>query len=244
VRRVLCVLGACGGLAGLCRGDVLAVNPSKDNTLYQDSEGQLSNGIGPGIFSGNTAGGLTRRAVLAFDLSSIPAGSIVTAATLRLTMTKTTAGTMTHTLHRVLADWGEGVSNSGASGGAGWTAAPGDATWIHRFYGTPGAEWAAAGGDFLPAASASQQIGGNGNYTFSGAGLIADVQHWIDHPGQSFGWLVKGNEAQFHTAKRFASREYPTSSSRPLLTVTYTIPAPGAGPVLGAGLLAARRRRR
>jgi hypothetical protein len=196
------------------------------------------------MFAGRTDGGNIRRAILAFDLSSIPAGAVVTDVTLRLVCTKTTAGPALNTLHRLLADWGEANSSGGFSGGAGGIAAPGDATWIFRFYGTPSSAWGSPGGDFAGAVSGSATVGGTGSYTFTGAGMLADVQSWLASPAGNFGWLVRGDESTFHTAKRFGTREYPSASGRPLLTVTYSIPAPGAAALLGLAAFPAIRRRR
>lgn len=55
---------------------------------------------------------------------------------------------------------------------------------------------------------------------------MGDVQGWLDSPSRNFGWLLLGNESAFPTTKRFDSRENPTASVRPKLTVDYT-----AGPV-------------
>ena len=64
--------------------------PDRDNTLYEEASQQegcfasTSNGAGQYLFSGFTNSGEERRAVLRFDLSSIPPGSTVTAATVTL----------------------------------------------------------------------------------------------------------------------------------------------------------------
>mgnify|MGYP003573010621 CR=1 FL=1 len=78
--------------AGWTQGTV-TLNPIKDNTLYQDTSGGLSNGAGAHFFAGMTAAGAARRAVLAFDIAgSIPAGSTITSVALTLNMSKTIAG--------------------------------------------------------------------------------------------------------------------------------------------------------
>jgi spore coat protein A len=215
-------------------GDTLAVTASKDNTLYQSATGSLSNGIGDSFFVGNNGRNETRRGLVAFDLSSIPAGSTVTSVSLRLYMSRTQAGAKMVSLHRVLADWGEGASNASSNGGGGGAPAqPGDATWLHRFYNT--VFWAAAGGDFAGSASASLSVSGNGSYTWlSTPALVSDVQGWVSTPGANFGWLVRGDESGPTTAKRFESRESGQASRRPTLTVTYTLPA-GTGACCLAG---------
>jgi hypothetical protein len=54
--------------------------------------------------------------------------------------------------------------------------------------------------------------------------MVADVQNWLDHPANDFGWLVHGNEAATGSAKRFASKENSISTERPTLTIDYTSP--------------------
>jgi hypothetical protein len=217
------------------------LSPSQDNTLYQDPNGFLSNGAGPAFFAGTTSSrSAVRRGLVQFDLSSIPAGSTVTGATLTLFMAQTISGPVNVELHSVLASWGEGTSFAGGGGGGGAASTPNDATWIHRHFNTD--FWVNPGGDFAPGASASQSVGGVGSYSWTSAGLIADVQGWVNG-GPNFGWLVLGDESTNATAKRFSSRE--DSVNPPQLTIEYVVPAPAsAGVLIGALGLAARRRRR
>jgi hypothetical protein len=230
-------------LAGTVAGaDQITLLSSRDNTLYEDPAGALSNGAGPGFFAGATATGAVRRGLVGFDLSSIPVGALVTDATLTLHMSSSGSTPVPIDLHRVLADWGEGTSNAGANGGSGAPSQPGDATWLHRFY--PGTLWAMPGGDFAAAVSASQSVAGVASYAWSGAGLLADVQGWVAAPGSNFGWLLTGGEQTAGSAKRFDSRENGTASFRPQLSITYTVPGPGGPGVAALGLLLAARRRR
>src|SRR5947209_14545733 len=54
----------------------VTLTPSKDNTLYQTTNGSLSNGSGVHIFAGATNRRELRRALIAFDVArQIPAGS-------------------------------------------------------------------------------------------------------------------------------------------------------------------------
>ena len=126
--------------------DQLSVTPSKDNTLYEEAIGALSNGIGTGFFVGRVGsggGGTIRRGLLAFDVGSIPLGSTITAVTLKLNCAQTTSGNATVSLQRNLADWGEGTSDAGPTGGSGASSTPGDATWLHTFY--PASFWSTVG---------------------------------------------------------------------------------------------------
>src|SRR5207247_649486 len=92
LRFVLCAFSVAAPLLApsAASADVIDLSPSKDNTLYQDPTGSLSNGAGPGFFVGATASLNIRRAVVAFDIAaSIPAGATITAATLTLHMSST-----------------------------------------------------------------------------------------------------------------------------------------------------------
>ena len=204
------------------------LSASKDNTLYQTNNGDTSNGVGVHFFSGKngpTGGNKIRRGVIAFDLSSIPPGAIIQSVTMTLNLSKTAAGAGTQTvgIHLLSKNWGEGNSDAPGEEGQGDAAATNDATWLHTFYNSQ--FWSSAGGDFNSSASASASVGNPGNYNWSSSQMATDVQNWIDNPGTNYGWLVKhANESSSGTAKRFDSRQNPTSSNRPVLTVAYCTP--------------------
>ncbi len=149
-------------------------------------------------------------------------------------MSKTPTSGRTATLHQVLADWGEGSSNAASQEGDGTTAATVDATWLHTFHDTQ--RWASAGGDFEAGSSASRSIGSAGPYTWSSAGMVNDVQAWLDDPSTNFGWMIRGGESGSKTAKRFDSREHPTAANRPTLTIEYELPSSNQAPVVAAAL--------
>ena len=67
----------------------MIIGSSKDNTLYETSAGDKSNGIGTSMFTGNTNARLARRALIAFDLSVVPDGATINSVTLTLNMSKT-----------------------------------------------------------------------------------------------------------------------------------------------------------
>jgi hypothetical protein len=201
--------------------EVANIGPTKDNTLYENAEGLISNGSGQNFFVGKTGSNAIRRGVVTFDIARIPAGSRVTGATLTLHMSREPAvgGPETIELHRLLADWGEGASDALANEGGGAAASPGDATWIHTF--SDALLWSSPGGDFSPNVSASQAVDEIGFYSWSGPALVADVQSWLDSPQANFGWILIGNEGVATTAKRFDTRENIDTSFRPTLSVQY-----------------------
>jgi hypothetical protein len=225
------------------RAEVVSLSPAADNTLYEDDAGALSNGAGERLFAGMTIMNARRRALIRFDFSPIPAGSQITGVTLRMNMSRGGSALADVSLHRALAPWGEGASDAEAEEGIGAPAAPGDATWIHRAFSTT--PWTAPGGDFDPLAASTVGVGGVGPATWPSTPLlVAQAQSMLDDPSMNFGWLLLGDETSVPpTAKRFDSREHPTMANRPVLEVSYIIPAPGASAMLIATPALLRRRR-
>jgi len=210
-------------LAFPASADTLVLAPARDNTIYGDNS-SLSNGSGEHIFAGNTAFGTTRRALIHFPVaSSLPPGARITGVRLVLELTQTIAGPETVTLHRLLASWGEGGSDAPGLEGGGTPAQAGDATWAVRFF--PGSPWASPGGDFVAAPSASIVVDQFASYTWgSTAGLVDDVQTWLDFPTTNAGWILRGNETGAITAKRFDSRENALPANRPRLEIDFDPP--------------------
>lgn len=200
------------------------LSPVKDNTLYEDNSGSLSNGAGDFLFAGNTMRNMTRRALVAFDVAStVPPNAQIDSVTLTLTYSGP-QGDLPETfwLHRLTSDWGEGDSHAGAGEGRGAAATEGDATWIHTFFDS--LMWAEAGGDFVEEASAETVVADQGAYTWgSTETMVADVQQWLDDPDTSFGWMVLGDETKAPSDKRFVSLDNQQESDRPVLTVHYSI---------------------
>jgi len=55
--------------------------------------------------------------------------------------------------------------------------------------------------------------------------MVQDVRLWKSTPSRNFGWILISDEAMPQTAKSFASREAADSLLRPILRVTYRLPA-------------------
>ena len=216
--------------AGLAQTQV-TLAPIKDNTLYESANGSLSNGAGTGFFAGRTNQAVEsiRRGLMAFDIAgNIPSGATISSVTLALNMSQTVSGPQPVQLRRLLANWGEGTSVAGGNGGGGAPATTGDATWLHTFFSTN--QWATSGGVYSSTASATQTVNTIGTYSWgSTPQMVSDVQGWLNNPSTNFGWLLLGNEFTSLTSKRFDTREHPTTSFRPKLTVTYTTTGVGEG---------------
>lgn len=91
--------------------------PSMDNTMAVDFPDN-SSGACDSIFAGSTDNGFARRALLQFDMNSIPAGSTINSATLTMTVTRDgNHPDATMSLHLVQSAWLEGTNGCGVRGG-------------------------------------------------------------------------------------------------------------------------------
>ena len=157
------------------------------------------------------------RPLLKFDLSAIPAGSTVTAATLSLY--QETSGSVgssppnpVYNLHRVTRAWVEGTKQgTGTADGATWNSSDGSGAWT-----TPG-------GDFDPAVAASAPANENIDWkTWDVGGLVTD---WVNGANPNHGMLLNGVGAI--STLGFASSDNGTAANRPKLEVSF-VPACGA----------------
>jgi hypothetical protein len=217
-------------LAARARGDTVTLGANHDNTIYSES-GSESNGAGPNFLSGVNGMGQIRRGLISFDVAaSVPAGATILSVQLVLHMSISNAGLQPINLHRLTNSWGEGTSVStggGGGGGEGATASTGDATWTRRFFNT--ISWTTNGGDYSPTSSGATDVIQDGFYTWgSTAGMVADVQSWLDTPSANFGWILINNETEQPTAKRFDSRQHGDPSVRPKLVINYAPAGCGA----------------
>jgi glucose/arabinose dehydrogenase len=211
------------------RGDTINVSAAADTFIHGGAPD--NNAGGHAWIDGGTDGqGGTRRGLIRFDLAAIPLGSTVTSATLRLTVAKVPAVPVDSTfeLRKVSTAWGEGnkLGNNGA------TAASGESTWVERIKGS--ANWTTPGGlsDAAGTASATAAVGSSAGavITWTGGGLVADVQSWLANPEQNFGWMLRSAlDGTPYTARGFYSRE--SGIGVPVLEVGYT-PAAGNSPPL------------
>ena len=203
------------------RADTVTLTPLKDNTLFEDATGSLSNGAGPAFYCGRIRidPGPTRRGLIAFDVSALPTDVVIDSVSLELELGNSAEATpRLIRIYRALADWGEGTSTSSGGGAAATT---GDATWLHTFY--PDAFWSKPGGDFASVASDSLEVNGPGAYVWKGAGLASDVHGWTSKTSPNFGWLILGDESTAQTARAFDSR---TGAVPPRLVIHYSVATP------------------
>ena len=251
-RRNLVVAAAASGAAifvgGSATAQLAGIEATRNATLYESPTGALANGAGEWFFTGMNNQGLRRRGLVLFDLEAFAesvAGQQIAihGVSVRLTLTQGAGTPTTVSMHRLLADWGEGDSDASGNEGGGAAATPGSATWLHTFSDT--SFWSTPGGDFAAVASGTFAMNPPATYTFSSEGLRQDVLAWLDDPSSNFGWMLLGDESQFGTARRFDSRRFGDAATRPLLEIDYSVvPAPAAAAMLSLGGVLARRRRR
>ncbi len=231
--------------------DEIVLLPSDDTSIYGGSgEENWNAGLSPQISSG--ARGTKRdtapfRMLIRFDIAAqVPAGSLITKATVRLHIAKVPNGGGSASdfgFHRMLFPWIEGTIFAGNSGGA-EVINPGEPTWLNRAH--PDAPWAAPGGlagtDFLAAPKAVRTIAaGNSQdfiaaFTFDTPTEIAEIQSMLDNPAANFGWMFLSNrEDQPKTVRRFSTKDTLTQDAaalakRPTLTVEFTPPGAPSPP--------------
>ncbi|OHB76265.1 MAG: TIGR03118 family protein [Planctomycetes bacterium RBG_16_55_9] len=228
----LCLCVLCGAVSAallvvpsIARAEVASLTVVADTFINNSSSN--NNAGRTGWFDAGTDGtGGVRRGLFRFDVSSIPAGSTITSAVMQLTVTKvpgTGPVNSTFDLFRLLASWNEGTK--GGNNGA--NASAGEVTWNARLRGT--ADWTTPGAksDAVATASASTAVTSarNARYSWNGAGLVADVQFWVDNPSENFGWLLTSrSEGSRRSVRGFTSREGGANAGT--LVVNYDLPAP------------------
>lgn len=205
----------------------LVLEAVKDTSLFSETGlggEELSNGTGP-LFAGWNESSQTRRALLAFDFSSVPASARFASAILRLNIIGSAglvdSGFRASTLNRVLESWGE-ASTFSLAGGV--TAQTGDTTWRQSSFSSSNPVfWMEEGGMYAPETSASTAIRLTGPHTWEGPQMVQDIHQWMNAPATNHGWLLRSDEGLVGQAKQFASRES-APGDRPTLTL---IPAIG-----------------
>jgi glucose/arabinose dehydrogenase len=222
--------------AGL-RAETVEFAASFDTTIYEDATG-ASNGAGDYLFMGMTGedNGIPaslRRALIAFDLSAIPANAIIDSVQVEFTIDKEAGFSAipgSAALHRLSRPWGEGATDANGAEGRGAEASPADATWMDAFHGS--VAWTNPGGDFAGAASGTAPFGAGSvpePLVFAtGSGLVADVRAWVRQPASNFGWILLGDEVTIQNARRLVSRDCPQSTcpdQAPKLIVDYAVPS-------------------
>jgi PEP-CTERM putative exosortase interaction domain len=239
----------------------ITIGASRDATIYQNPPNNPSgpnvnnsNGAGPVLFAGTNGQNAPSRGLLDFDVAgAVPAGAKIDSAQLTMYLGQV-AGSggggsgggdttpRTIELHTLTNNWGEGITGQGAavgSGGQGFPANTGDATWNARLF--PDTLWTTPGGDFATSASSSTLVDNviNNPFTwFSTPALVGDVQGWLDSPANNFGWaVINAAETTPRDFRAFYTHDFSDAALRPALQISYTlVPEPETYAMFLAGL--------
>jgi len=227
----IAILAVCSTVAWPAAAVTNIFYPVADTSLLEVAPNNNLGGLA-GMNAGSTQEYNRTRALLRFDLSSLPTNTLILSAMLQLEVTRQPdepPNNTTFSLHRMLRPWGEGNKSPITQQGKGLPASPGEATWNCAFH--PTNTWTFPGGapdvDFSSVASSSQFIYGLGEspYQFDTTPeFLADVAGWVQHSPSNFGWmLLCDSEFMNFTARRFSTRE-DTFYSPPLLELQYLVP--------------------
>lgn len=198
--------------------EVKTLKPSKDNTIFSESEN--SAGLGQ-LYAGKTCQSDVRRALIQFDVSSIPPTAEIIEVTLKIDINKVNPRASTtddsYNLHTLTKKWGEGTS---AGSGQGETATAFDATWNNAEFGS--SVWTTPGGDFEPTPSATFELDNTvGTKIIASPDIVKDVEGWVNGTKTNNGWILIGDESNNCTARRFGSKDLGTA---PQLVIQYAFP--------------------
>lgn len=242
-RFILRSVVVAAALAGCDRGDspaalttrgsplTQALAPSAD-TFINSASPDNNNGASPSIFTGENGQTGLMRGLIMFALPGALQGQVTVS---RVTLTMVTQGTgigdttpptaATESLQAVTVTWGEGDGfGSGMSSNT-----------VGQACDTTGATWdqpKCMGGSAWLGGSVSASVSGTASVlaaldtavtwdsaTDGNAGMVSDVQSWIDSPVTNQGWrITSSTEGMSGQAQRFYSREGPTEGPR--LSVT------------------------
>jgi hypothetical protein len=243
IRFILPSVVVAAALAGCDRGDspaalttrgsplTQALAPSAD-TFINSASPDNNNGASPSIYTGENGQTGLMRGLIMFALPGALQGQVTVS---RVTLTLVTQGTgtgdlnpptaATESLQAVTVAWSEG-----AGFGSGMTA-----NTVGQACGTTGATWDqpnCIGGSPWTGGSVSATVSGTASVpaaldtavtwdsaTDGNAGMVADVQAWIDSPDTNQGWRISSStEGMSAQAQRFYSRE--GAGHGPSLSVT------------------------
>jgi hypothetical protein len=241
-----------------------------------------ASGMGPALFAGADGSSNIKRSMLEFNFSSIPSNATITSATLTLYLGQVAGssggtGTVSNAFDRqfglydLLQPWTEGASGSPTSNniggsGQGYPRVNGDVTWDYANYNSTPAlatVWGSTaspihGGNYSSTEKAlldvpvGYSLANNAPFSWSSAGMAADVQGWVNGTLQNDGWMLKSDnlEGTRTSFLGFWTKDGAVAVGNtgltPTLSVTFTVPEPASGVLLLAAtpLVLLRRRRK
>jgi hypothetical protein len=167
--------------------------------------------------------------LLYWDISSIPAGSTISSASITVNVQNVTDATPGFNLYDMTRAWTEGTGNGSATGnGATWNTYDGSNAW-------PGGAGGAGAADRGTTALANLAATSTGSYQVSlnAAGLTV-LESWANTPANNKGLMIHAGTED--NGMDISSREAVTVTARPKLTIAYC--ASGTAPtIVTAGTL-------
>ena len=97
----------------------VTLEPSQDNTISPNDNPERSNGSGTGLFIGRSNSGRVFRALIQFDLDTIPSGAMITEVSFSMNVNRANqaADSNPFDVFRLINSWGEGASVGQGNGG-------------------------------------------------------------------------------------------------------------------------------
>lgn len=177
-------------------GTVSSLSPIQDS--YIQLKAPTTNSGTSGSMTIDREASDLQRALVQFDLSTIPAGATIQRATLKLEATAI-GGQLTIEAYRILEPWSEGST-----------------TWNESSSGT---NWSTPGAAFNPTALDSILTDTIGQHSFD---ITTTAQDWLDGTEQNHGILIGSPEGGGNRTVTYDSRE---GTVAPSLEIIYTEPA-------------------
>ena len=179
--------------------------PSKDAAIR--SETPTTNYGNKQFLTTNSLSTAPERSLLEFDLSSIPAATVIDSAVFNLYLSLWSGKNDNVKTYKVTNAWLEG---NGDSNGV---------TWDYRDKNGP-VLWNIAGGDYDTATAGSFTVKATGWYSMN---LTALVQEWIDGATPNYGIILAPPLSAGNHKNYYISSEYTLFAGlRPRLTITYS----------------------
>jgi hypothetical protein len=272
--REIVIVAVCVNLFAIgvapVRADMLANIPSTgDDTLFQANNNDLGD---PGIFVGTDSSSSFKDGLMAFNVSTIPAGATITGATLDLYIGQVAGsggGSVTNSgaprtisLYDESQAWGASTNEVGSTAfaghGQGFAANPGDATWNYAAYNsnsslatpwTSGMPANITGSSVALATTSGIPGTTSAEVQWTSAALATEVQGWVNKPSSNNGLaVVNSNSSSAQSFLAFWGAQGAANAGNglaPDLAVTYVVPEPLSISmvVFGMPILLSRRRR-
>ena len=186
---------------------------------YLRSGSEASRNYGGALLTSINQGSPERRIVLRFDVSTVPPGSAVKSAVLRLycrSVLNATIQSKRINAYYVMEPWTEGTLNgSGTANGATWSTRDGASAWSAA---GGYAHWSSVLGTARDEATGNAPLPGGFRSGWVAFDLTGMVQAWVDNAYANYGILLRSESSS--DLFEFDSRES-TSGTAPQLVVIY-----------------------